>query len=290
MSNTRCLLGEDIFFDQRIPINVMIAEHSGRGGGYHSHAFYEFVYIDRGFSTHYYNNITSLLTPGDVFGMRPGDIHGYIYPINTVLYNCLFSPVALESEYDKLTKLPGLDSILTGKRPPIWQRIHLDPLQRKEAAGYLDSMMSECRKRELGWELKLKSLLVGFLILFSRAYTSGFKKEDQGEYSYTRYMYKALEKIEKDYSQNLMIEELASKTGLSTDYFSRLFKQFTGLTPSEYIRNVRLAKAVELLTKSGMSVHETARVVGFEDPGYFARQFKQTLGISPSAYQKENAI
>jgi AraC-like DNA-binding protein len=69
-----------------------------------------------------------------------------------------------------------------------------------------------------------------------------------------------------------------------------MFKQFTGLTPIEYIKNVRLAKAVDLLRLPGISVANVAMEVGFEDPGYFARQFKQVLGISPSVYQRENSI
>ena len=67
-----------------------------------------------------------------------------------------------------------------------------------------------------------------------------------------------------------------------------MFKQFTGLTPVEYIKNVRLAKAAELLRSPELSVAQVAMEVGFEDPNYFSRQFKQVLGMSPSSFQKEN--
>ena len=87
-----------------------------------------------------------------------------------------------------------------------------------------------------------------------------------------------------------MVEEIATYIGLSTDYFSRMFKQFTGLTPVEYIKNVRLAKAAELLRQPEVSIAHVAMEVGFEDPGYFSRQFKQVLGMSPSKFQRENSV
>ena len=86
-----------------------------------------------------------------------------------------------------------------------------------------------------------------------------------------------------------MVEELADYVGLSMDYFTKMFKQFTGLTPIEYVKSVRLAKAVELLRNSNKAISRVAQEVGFEDPSYFSRQFKQVLGMSPSEFQKENS-
>lgn len=288
MSNVNHLDGSKFFDNDHIPIRVLIAEHNTGGDIYHTHSFYEFVYIDRGFSTHFYNHTTTLLTPGDVFGMRPGDIHGYVYPKNTILYNCLFNPEALAEEMEEIKRLPGLAHILDSSTAPVWQRIRLDPAARKEAVTYLERMKSECENRLMGWEIKLKGLLMEFLVLFSRAYLEQYKKEEAGEYKYTQYMYKALAYIEQNYTESIMVEDIANSVGLSTDYFSRMFKQFTGLTPMEYIKNVRLAKAAELLRQPEISIAHVATEVGFEDPGYFSRQFKQVLGVSPSLFQREN--
>ena len=293
MSYVNCvshLDGSEFFYNDHIPIRVLIAEHNTSGNIYHSHSFYEFVYIDRGFSTHFYNNTTTLLTPGDIFGMRPGDIHGYVYPKNTILYNGLFNPEALDKEIDEIKKLPGVAHILDPTNPPIWQRIRLDPASRKDAVAYLERMKLECENRLTGWEIKLKGLLMEFLVLFSRSYLEQYTKEEAGGYKYTQYMYKALEYIEQFYTKGIMVEEIASYIGLSTDYFSRMFKQFTGLTPVEYIKNVRLAKAAELLRQPEISIAHVAMEVGFEDPGYFSRQFKQVLGVSPSRFQRDNNL
>ena len=136
----------------------------------------------------------------------------------------------------------------------------------------------------------LEKLIMEFLVLFSRSYMDQYTREEAGEYRYSQYVYKALEYIEQNYTQGIMVEEIATYIGLSTDYFSRMFKQFTGLTPVEYIKNVRLAKAAELLRQPEVSIAHVAMEVGFEDPGYFSRQFKQVLGMSPSKFQRENSV
>ena len=288
MAGVNLLKGGNFFDANCIPICVMIAEHNEHVNHYHTHSFFEFVYIHRGFSAHYYNGITTLLTPGDVFGMRPGDIHGYTRPNRTILYNCLFDISALENEIDDLKALPGLRQIFNTEQPSAWQRINLGPIARKEAVGYLEKMRLERLSREKGWELKLKSLLIEFLILFSRASQYRYMDGKLGEYKYTEYIFRALGFIEENYPHSILVEDIAASVGLSADYFSRMFKQFIGVTPQEYIMNVRLAKATELLREADMTITQAAEKVGFEDPGYFSRQFKKILGITPSQYQKEN--
>ncbi|NLB40867.1 MAG: AraC family transcriptional regulator [Clostridiales bacterium] len=291
MSQVNRLDGSNFFKSGHIPIYVTIAQHNTDSPNInHTHSFYEFVYIDRGFSTHFFNQTTTLLTPGDVFGMRPGDIHGYVYPKNTILYNCLFNLEALGSDMEEITKLPALQQILDTDSSPVWQRIRLGPAVRKDAVSYLERMRLECEHHQLGWEIKLKGLLMEFLVLFSRSFHEQCNKTEAGEYRYTQYMYKALEYIEEYYTESILVEEIAAFIGLSTDYFSRMFKQYTGLTPVEYIRYVRLAKAAELLQQPDISIADVATKVGFEDQGYFSRQFKQVMGVSPSTFQRENQI
>ena len=142
----------------------------------------------------------------------------------------------------------------------------------------------------MGCERKLKGLLIEFLVLFSRSYLEQYTEQEAGEYRYTQYMYKALEYIEEYYTESIRIEEIAAFIGLSPDYFSRMFKEYTGLTPVEYIRYVRLAKAAELLRKPDISIADVAMQVGFDDQGYFSRLFKQVIGVSPSVFQRDNII
>ena len=82
----------------------------------------------------------------------------------------------------------------------------------------------------------------------------------------------------------LVVEDLARTAGMSrTAYYTRL-KQLTGLTPVEFIRQMRIKKALKLLEEGQLSVTEVAYGVGFSDPKYFSRCFKAEMGMTPSQY------
>jgi AraC-like DNA-binding protein/quercetin dioxygenase-like cupin family protein len=285
MMSINNLSGEDLFDRQSVPIVVLNFEHHGNGGS-HSHSFYELVYIERGFSLHMYNNITTILTPGDMFAVRPGDVHGYTSANHTHLYNCLFFSEALEKAWSEVIDLPGIHKVFDKKESSIWKRIHLDFQGRKQAVEYLERMKWERINKSPGWELNLKSLLTGFLILFSRTYDDRYGYKANSEQKYFQYVYNALDFIEDHIKEDISVNDIASVAGLSNDYLSRQFKQFTGMAPIEYIKNFRFAKAVEILKDTTISVSDVASEVGFEDPAYFARQFRQLLGMSPSEYRK----
>lgn len=78
---------------------------------------------------------------------------------------------------------------------------------------------------------------------------------------------------------------LAETVFLSVSQMTRKLKTITGKTPADFIRNIRLEKAIELL-KNGESVTDVSWAVGFEDPVYFSKVFKKHFGFSPSSAKK----
>ena len=96
------------FQNKNVPISIMDTEHHGKVW-LHSHSFFEIVYIDKGFSMHSCNDETTILTSGDLFAIRPGEVHAYISAHHTYLYNCLFNTEALEGVLSELVKLPGMN-------------------------------------------------------------------------------------------------------------------------------------------------------------------------------------
>ncbi|MNP47625.1 HTH-type transcriptional regulator YesS [compost metagenome] len=74
---------------------------------------------------------------------------------------------------------------------------------------------------------------------------------------------------------------------LTPSYLSKLFKQETGLTLTEYITEIRIRKAKQLLRSSpGMKVHKIGAEVGYPDPAYFNKLFKRMVGVTPNEYKK----
>ena len=95
--------------------------------------------------------------------------------------------------------------------------------------------------------------------------------------------------MDTHYSENITMNDLSAVAGLSPDYMARKFKSALHMTPSEYVRKFRIARAMELLCTTDLSVAEVARRTGFSDVSLFSRVFKQAVGLPPASYRK-NAV
>jgi len=92
--------------------------------------------------------------------------------------------------------------------------------------------------------------------------------------------------IENNYESDLNLEALSHIRLISKYHLLRLFKKYYGLTPRQYLRDIRIEKSKEHLLH-GMSVTETCFAVGFESLGSFSTLFKSKTGKSPTQFQKE---
>ena len=265
-----------------IPIKVLKSLHHGKGN-MHRHTFFEFVYIDRGFALHTCNKVTSIVSEGDWFLIRPNEPHNYISAYNTQLYNCLFQAEALQDSMDMFLSLPGMKEILLSKSP--FEKLNLNYTQRLKLKTCLNKIMTEDQERKLGWELKLRSLLEDFLVFYARVYneSSNILREDNANFPK---IYNVLKYVEDHYAENVSVKDMAEAAQLSPDYMAKLFKASMGLTPAEYARNFRIAKSMELLENTDRPVAEVAAELGFTDGSVFSRLFKQVAGISPTAFKR----
>jgi len=91
--------------------------------------------------------------------------------------------------------------------------------------------------------------------------------------------------INKHFTENITIADLAEKAGFSQYHFIRIFKKETGMTPYEYIINIRINTAKYLLRNSQLSVKDICFSTGFSSESVFCNAFKKRLGITPTEYR-----
>lgn len=93
--------------------------------------------------------------------------------------------------------------------------------------------------------------------------------------------------LNAEISSQRSLEALAAAVNLSSSRLRHLFKANTGLTPAEYVKDLRLRKAKELLETTFLSLKEIMNRVGVRDHSHFARDFKNTYGLSPGKYRNQ---
>jgi len=274
---------DNMFDETTVPIIVMDVEHHSKVW-LHSHAFYELVYIDKGFAMHVCDQTNTVLTSGDFFLIRPGQVHSYLSAYHTRLYNCLFSSEILHEELSDLSKYPGISHLFNKNEETKWEKLCLDMMERREVILFLEKIKWERLNQAIGWEIKIKSLLTELLVLYSRLYSQRTLVRNNS--AHLQYVYKALEFIEEHYSEEFLIKDIADAVGISSDYLSKHFKLMISISPIEYVKNFRIAKSMEMLKLTQKPVSEIAINVGFSDISHFSRQFKQVAGVSPTIFRK----
>lgn len=93
--------------------------------------------------------------------------------------------------------------------------------------------------------------------------------------------------VQRNYNREISLQQAAEMVNMSPNYLSSLFKKEFGLSFVEYVNQVRIDKAKELLMNTFQKTYEIARNVGFADESYFSRIFKKLTGIRPNEYRKQ---
>lgn len=97
-------------------------------------------------------------------------------------------------------------------------------------------------------------------------------------------MLKAKNLLASDLEEDISLETIAMDLGMSYETFRKVFRETQGVSPMQFRTTQRMHRA-ELMILSGISIKETAALVGYSDCYGFSRQFKKTKGISPAAYR-----
>ncbi len=93
--------------------------------------------------------------------------------------------------------------------------------------------------------------------------------------------------LAKNYDTSSPVNAVMQNCGIPERSFVRRFKSATGMTPIEYVLNLRIEEAKHLLETGSESVESVAELVGYQDASFFSRNFKKKVGLTPSQYRKK---
>lgn len=133
-------------------------------------------------------------------------------------------------------------------------------------------------------------ILIGHLNQLLAALVEEFPNESLKDTSTLakNYVHHAIKIIHSQYNSPIKVSEIAHQLALSRSYLYKIFKQETGYSIKDYIVQVKMNHACQLLANPDLSITEIANSVGYFDPLAFSNAFKNQYHMSPSDYRKFN--
>lgn len=99
----------------------------------------------------------------------------------------------------------------------------------------------------------------------------------------------AIEFMDTHYNKNISVDMVAEHVKRSTSYLGRIFKESKGMTVNDYLIQLRIKRAIELLKQADTSVEEICREIGYANVSYFNKIFKARMGLTPGQFRHQHA-
>lgn len=181
------------------------------------------------------------------------------------------------TEAEILTKLvnrntPDLDELKNGRIIKI-----INPLRLLNYFMRLDAVFNKDKERS---QIKVASKFLDLIEEVIINVNGSNKEIANNEIIVSNY----ISMVVSDYNEQIDINKFALKQGISPNYFRTMFKKICRKTPHEYLIEVRLSHAKELLQTKNYTVTEVANMIGYEDVHYFSRLFSNKEGMCPTNF------
>lgn len=253
----------------------------------HYHEFSELVIITRGQGMHHIDGVDYPVAAGDVFLIQGNIAHYFVERLEMEHYNVMFDPGKLTLPEAELRQMPGYQAIFHlepayRRRHRFSSRLQLDHIRLAEMEEIIRRMQAEILDNASGVNAAVFGHLIELIVFISRQYSAqavSYKRKGLLRLG------KLIGLLEKEYARDWSLDKIARLSGMSKNNLLLVFKDATGQSPIDFLLNLRLQKAAEMLLNSDCNIAETALNTGFHDSNYFTRQFRKKFGRSPRQYR-----
>lgn len=238
----------------------------------HSHPHYELYYLEKGSRSYFFSNALYKLQAPALIVIPPHVMHkteGGAFE----RYNVNFSQNYL-NDFQKDT--------LAKKSLCVMQ---LKPHEAAAFSNVLAQMLAVDRHQKHG-ETLLSTLFGYCTFLLSKIDESGITPRAEAKNNISPLILKTIDFINENFAEKQTLEHLAKTFFVSKTTLMYQFKKYTNCSLMDYLLNVRLTKAKEMLLNSKKSINEIAETCGFSSANYFGLIFKQKENLSPANYRK----
>lgn len=248
----------------------------------HWHKEFEIIRILDGAFTVHLNNSEYYLEKGDILFVEGGCLHRG-EPADSV-YECfVFDPAILMRQQN--------DAAEKYISPIINMQISINHLVDRTDIGIQQTvaeLFTKVREQKPCYELEVYGLVFRlFAQMYLQEYIVPSVKPIHNLQART--IMELIDWIDKNSSEQMSLDTLAARAGLSKKYLCRIFKEYTSKTLVEYINELRIENACYELSVRGKNITEASYDSGFNDLSYFCKIFKRYKGITPKEYKKRQS-
>lgn len=158
---------------------------------------------------------------------------------------------------------------------------------KRDIANILERILGEHKGNAYGREIMMQFLAMELLVNLSRGLREDWEESLRVRDGKVKELVKIGQKyLAENHEVNICISDAAEYVFLSSGYFTRVFKEETGMSPMNFLMQVRINHACEMLEKRDIKVGAIARAVGFASPQRLNAAFKKYMGTTPMEYRK----
>jgi AraC-like DNA-binding protein len=231
-----------------------------------------FFYLQDGAVTTEINGVAVPLKPGEMVVWRGGDV-----------FSATQDPARPQTSLSACLSLNRDDAANVLLRHAYQRHYRLEDRKSYEQrfGAVLKVLKSESRWRNF----EVTAAIFSWLVELQEALRPD-PGAAEGNPKTVHHVHTAQEWIQQRLDEDVSIAAWAAACGLNADYFSRLFKANTGMTPKAWLIEARLQRASRMLAYPDGTVEEIAENCGFNCPFHFSRSFKRRFGLPPASYRR----
>lgn len=151
---------------------------------------------------------------------------------------------------------------------------------------YMQESYDEYVTKDVCYKMPIRAGIYHMMTALLRYYCGTRNEQERMVYHNVLRLRPVLNYISEHFKEKIYVEKLSDMINVSSDYFTKMFKDSIGKTPIDYINGLRINYSIKLLCSGDMSMAEIAEDIGFCNPNYFHKIFKQYMVTSPHAYRK----
>jgi YesN/AraC family two-component response regulator len=161
--------------------------------------------------------------------------------------------------------------------------VHISGSSYSVFGELFNKMYLEFTNRERGYINIIRAYVTELIVKIFRKMESSQSKDVSTNQK--QVVNSTLSYLRKNYQKQISLDELAAEVFLSKDYFSRLFRETTGMPTSAFLQKIRVEEACNLLSTTNIAIKDVAQQCGFHDIKYFYSIFKKLTGETPRQYR-----